>query len=194
MDHAIGLDIYDTQTEKGLVAATDGANAMLTMGLRTPITASVIERLPQLRIIARYGVGVDNTDVTAATEHAVLVTNAPTYCSSEIADHTVALILALGRQIVALDGFVRAGHWDSSIQLAGPLFRFSTLTLGLVGFGSIGREVAQRARRLAGEIVDRDPLVEPDLATAHDVRLVSLDSLLAEADGFRGQHMPRRGY
>src|SRR5216684_4465348 len=108
-----------------------------------PITAEVIARMPKCKIIARYGIGVDTIDLDAATRAGIIVTNNPTYCIEEVAEHTMALVLACARKVVVYDRLVRGGRWE--LPPGKPIYRVSGQTLGLVGFGNIARQVAVRA-------------------------------------------------
>jgi D-3-phosphoglycerate dehydrogenase len=178
----IALTKADCKTEANVIAVAREADVVITLGLETPISSHVIQGLSPCRLIARYGVGVDSIDVSAATARGILVTNAPEYCTAEVADHAVALILALARRVVGLDRFVRAGNWHGSIQFSGPVSRLSTLTLGLIGFGRIARLVARKMAGFVRTIVAHDPFVEQDLADGYGVQMVELDELLARAD------------
>ncbi|WP_219415585.1 C-terminal binding protein [Pseudonocardia nigra] len=144
-----------------------------------PITAEVLDALPGVRLVVRYGVGVDTVDVAAATRRGVWVANVPDYGTGEVADHTVALALSLLRGITGYDRSVRAGDWD--YQVARPLRRLSALTFGVIGCGAIGQAVAGRAaafgmRVLGAEIVAGRP------AGHGPIIRVGLDELLAESD------------
>jgi D-3-phosphoglycerate dehydrogenase / 2-oxoglutarate reductase len=115
----------------------------------------VFKALPQLRLVSRYGVGVDVVDTDAARDHGVWVCNVPDYGTAEVALHAVAMLLALLRNVVGHDREVRAGHWD--YHLGGQLRRPSSLTLGVVGLGRIGRTAAERAGPWFGAVVGYDP-------------------------------------
>ena len=145
-----------------------------------PVTADDIARLPSLRVIATPSVGVDHVDVAAATKRGVWVCNVPDYCVEEMADHALALLLALVRGIVELDRAVRDGRWDH--EAAGPLRRIADVRLGVIGFGRIGRALAARALALGMEITAHDPLVSDEELQAAGVRPASLDELLASSD------------
>src|SRR6202140_782327 len=105
-----------------------------------PITAETMARMPKCRIIARYGIGVDTIDLEAATKAGIIVTNNPTYCIEEVAEHAMALLLACARKVAFYDRLVRAGKWE--VPPGKPMFRMAGSTLGLVGFGHIGRQGA----------------------------------------------------
>jgi D-3-phosphoglycerate dehydrogenase len=140
----------------------------------------VIEGLERCRIIARYGVGIDTIDLTAATERGIVVTNVPDYCVDEVSNHAIALLLALARRLPKLQRATGAGRWQPTD--AKPVRRLSGQTLGLVGFGRIAREVARKAQAFGLRILATDPLVDGETMAAAGVERVELDDLLAEAD------------
>jgi D-3-phosphoglycerate dehydrogenase len=151
-----------------------------------PITAEVMARMSKCRIIARYGIGVDTIDLDAATREGIIVTNNPTYCIEEVAEHTLALLLACARKVALYDRIVRAGRWE--IAPGKPIFRLSGRTLGIVGFGNIGRQVAMRAKSFGMRILYADPLVAEGQFDAPGKK-VELHELLAESD-FVSLHPP----
>src|SRR3989441_958259 len=123
-----------------------------------PISAEVMARMERCKIIARYGIGVDTIDLEAATRAGIIVTNNPTYCIEEVAEHTMALLLACSRKVAFYDRAVRAGRWE--VSLGKPIFRLTGSTLGLVGFGNIARQVAVRASAFGMRVLFSDPLVQ----------------------------------
>ncbi|MGH3065149.1 MAG: C-terminal binding protein [Gaiellaceae bacterium] len=141
-----------------------------------PVTAADIGRLPSLRVIATPSVGVDHVDLEAATRRGVWVCNVPDYCVEEMADHALALLLALVRGVVELDRSVRAGEWN--YEAAGLLQRTSDVRLGVIGFGRIGRALASRARALGMEVCAHDVLVSNEAMAAAGVRPATLSELL----------------
>ena len=144
----------------------------------TQVTAPLLERAPRLRVVGRAGVGVDNIDLDAATLRGVLVMNTPGSNSVSVAEHTVALLLALARQVPQMSAALHAGRWEKSssgVEVRGK-------TLGLVGLGRVGVEVARRARALEMRIVAHDPYVAPTFAREIGVDLLPLDELLGCAD------------
>jgi D-3-phosphoglycerate dehydrogenase / 2-oxoglutarate reductase len=141
-----------------------------------PVTEDDIERLPSLRVIATPSVGYEHLDVAAAARRGVWVCNVPDYCVEEMADHALALLLALVRGVVELDRSVRAGQW--SHDAAGMLQRISDVRLGVIGFGRIGRALAARARALGMEVSAHDPFVADDDIAAEGVRPAPFDDLL----------------
>jgi len=120
-----------------------------------PVGADLIATMTRVRIIARYGIGVDNIDVEAAADSGIVVTNVPDYCVEEVASHAVAMALVLLRNLQRADEAARAGHWGAgSVR---PLHRISTLTVGLLGFGRIGRLVAASMATFGSDILVYDP-------------------------------------
>jgi D-3-phosphoglycerate dehydrogenase / 2-oxoglutarate reductase len=141
------------------------------------IDASVIAAADRLKVIARYGVGFDRVDVAAATERRIVVTHTPAANSGAVAELTVGLMLALGRQICQSDQAVRRGQWlrYSGVGLEGKI-------VGLVGFGSIGREVARRLAAFHCRVLVADPYVSPAVVSRFGGSLVSLDEVLPVSD------------
>ena len=151
-----------------------------------PITAEAMARMPKCKIIARYGIGIDTIDLDAATAAGIIVTNNPTYCVDEVAEHTMALLLACARKVAFYDRLARAGRWQA--PAGKPMFRLAGTALGLVGFGNIARRVAQRAAAFGMRVLFFDPFVE---SGGHGVAAEKreLNGLLAEAD-FVSLHPP----
>lgn len=148
--------------------------AVLTIDER--VDAELMDRLPSLRVVATATVGYDHIDVDAADERGVAVVSVPDYCTQEVADHTLALLYALVRGVVTLDGDVRRGAWNP--KAAGPLRRLGELRVGIVGLGRIGNAVATRLVALGAEVWAHDILP----VARDEVRFVDLDDLLAGCD------------
>ncbi len=123
-----------------------------------PITGEVMARMPECKIIARYGIGVDTIDIDAATAAGIIVTNNPTYCIEDVAEHTMALLLSCARKVAFYDRLVRKRRWE--VPPGKPIFRLVGSTLGLVGFGNIARAVAVRAAAFGMRVLYYDPFVE----------------------------------
>jgi len=151
-----------------------------------PITADAMAKMPKCRIIARYGIGVDTIDLAAATQAGIIVTNNPTYCIEEVAEHTMALLLACARKVAFYDRMVRCGAW--AVPPGKPMFRLVGSTLGLVGFGNIARQVAVRAAAFGLKVLYADPFVK-DGQFAEPGKKVELNDLLKESD-FISVHPP----
>jgi D-3-phosphoglycerate dehydrogenase len=145
-----------------------------------PINAEVMSRMPRCKIIARYGIGVDTIDVDAATRAGIIVTNNPTCCIEEVAEHTMALLLACARKVPLYDRLVRAGRWE--LPPGKPIFRLVGRTLGLVGFGNIGRAVAVRAAAFGMRVLFYDPLVEQGRFAVPGEKRSELLEMLRESD------------
>jgi D-3-phosphoglycerate dehydrogenase len=154
----------------------------------TPITADLLDGAPKLRVVSEYGIGYDNIDVPAASARGIWVANVPGFCADEVANHTMALILAANRRLIALDRSVRDSHWDA-IGVAGGVERLSGQVLGLVGFGQIGRRVARRAVAFGLRVLVNSPRTTPDLAREHGAERVDLDDLFTRSD-YVSLHLP----
>ena len=168
----------DKQVEALKRLAAD-ADAVITQF--APINAEVIGAMQRAKVIIRYGIGYDNVDVKAARERGIPVCNIPDYCIDEVADHTLAFILGITRQVVPNTLHVRDGKWG----LATPLDQLRTLrdqTVGIVGFGRIGREVAARLAPFKCRRLVHDGFVPADTLLAAGCEPVSLDELLAQSD------------
>src|SRR3954451_14432771 len=143
------------------------------------VTKDVLQRAPKLRVIGRAGVGVDNVDLAAATDAGVLVMNTPGGNAVSVAEHTLALMLSMARSIPQANASTKAGKWEKKKFLGNEL---RGKTLGIVGLGSIGREVVRRAKPFEMRIVGSDPYINPRTAEDLGVELVDLQSLYAESD------------
>jgi D-3-phosphoglycerate dehydrogenase len=152
----------------------------------TTVDEKLIAAAPKLRVIARAGTGVDNVDVPAATARGIVVMNAPGANSVSVAEHAVALMLSLARAVPAADATMKKGVWDKK-KLTGIELRGKTL--GLVGLGRIGQEVAARARAFGMGIVAHDPFISEQVAGTLGVELEDLDGLCAKAD-YISLHIP----
>jgi D-3-phosphoglycerate dehydrogenase len=173
--HDVELRVLACRTPEEVAAQAGGADVLINQYV--PITAAVLDALPRCRLVVRYGVGVDNVDLQAATERGVWVANVPDYGRDEVADHTLALALALLRGVVALDRSVRDGTWD--LGPARPLRRLATLTWGVVGCGAIGTAVARRAAGLGMRVLGYDL---PTVRSEAPIERVPLEELLEAAD------------
>src|SRR5438105_6479278 len=155
-----------------------GADALLVRSA-VQVNRSVLENAPKLRVIGRAGVGVDNVDLDAATDAGVLVMNTPGGNAISVAEHTLGMMLAMARHIPQANASTRAGKWEKKKFMGGELRR---KTLGIVGLGSIGREVVKRARAFEMRIVAHDPYVTSHIAKDLGVELMSLGELYSQSD------------
>lgn len=170
---------------EAFVEAARDADAILNADFR--LTAPLIATLRRCRIISRFGTGVDNIDVEAATARGILVANVPEFCTEEVANRTLTLLLACACQLPRLDRRVREGKWRSpeisdTVQIEGQ-------TLGLVGFGKIARAVARRARTLGLKLLAYDPYLSPSAFVAEGATPLGLEALLTNSD-FISLHAP----
>lgn len=154
----------------------------LLVGPDYPVGAEELDRLPALKIVATCSVGYDHVDTDAAASRGVWVCNVPDYCVEEMADSSIALLLALVRGVVALDRSVRAGGWDHTV--AGALRTFRGTRLGVIGFGRIGRAVAARALALGFDVCAVDPHLSAEAIAAYGVIPATLDDALESCEAF----------
>ncbi|WP_322807544.1 hydroxyacid dehydrogenase [Thermanaerothrix sp.] len=153
-------------------------DALIVRG-RTKVTAAVFDAAPRLKVVGRAGVGVDNIDLNAAKAHNVIVVNSPTATTIAVAELTLGLMLAVVREIPRADTTMKAGQWIKKELEGRELWR---KTLGVIGFGRIGTEVARRAKAFDMEILAYDPLLPAEAIRLRGGEPVSLDELLRRAD------------
>lgn len=147
-----------------------------------PLTEEIIGAMTRAKAIVRYGIGYDNVDTAAARERGIPVCNIPEYCIDEVADHTLAFVLALTRQVVPNARLVAEGKWGLATPLE-AMRSLKHLTAGLVGFGRIGREVVKRLLAFKTRVLVFDPVVDPAQITAAGAEVAaSFDDLLAQSD------------
>ena len=159
-----------------LIEVVQNADAVLTR--ETLIPREAIEVMEQCRVIVRYGVGVDNIDLSAARQRRIYVANIPSYGSDEVADHAVALLMAVARRIVTRDKDVRNGAWG--IGAKEPVYSFGGRTVGVVGYGRIGRAFQRKVSGLGFDrVLVYDPLVSE---VAETCELVNLETLCSQSD------------
>jgi D-3-phosphoglycerate dehydrogenase len=183
----LGVELRPQQcrSEEEIIALAREADAVLNCYAK--MTARVIAELKRCRIIARYGIGVDNVDLAAATEAKILVTNVPDYCIDEVSDHALGLLLALARRLTVADATVKTGTWD--VVAHAGIRRLRGQTLGLLGFGKIAKALASKVQPLGMKVLVYDPYVDSQLIAQHGAEAVGLDRLLAEADAI-SIHVP----
>ncbi len=176
----IDADVIPLQckTEDELIAQASDADALLVQ--YAPVTARVMDALPNLKIISRYGVGVDTVDIAAATARDIVVVNVPDYGIAEVSDHAFALLMTLLRDVTFLSNDIKSGNWD--FKVAKPLYRLSKLTLGVVGAGRIGKEFIRKAKPFGFTILVTDPYLAAEDIEALGAKKVPFDQLLAESD------------
>lgn len=175
-----GIDLVPKQchTEDDVIRECRDAEGLLDQ--YAPITRRVIESLPKLKVVARYGVGVNTVDLAAATEHGVCVLNVPDYCMDEVSNQAFALIVACQRRLVLLNEQVQQGGWDYKISK--PIYRMAGQTLGLLGFGRIPRLLAKKAQAFDLKLAVYDPYVKSEDAAVYGAKLMGLEEVLKTSD------------
>ncbi|MEW6357604.1 MAG: C-terminal binding protein [Planctomycetota bacterium] len=166
------------RTEQEIIAACRDADVILNVAAQ--MTRSVIEKLEKCRVIIRYGVGLDNVDVPACTEHGIIVAHVPDFCWDEVADTAMSHILAVTRKVVKTTNDIRSGVWNRN--LVKPIHKYRGSRLGLVSFGNIARAVAKRAKAFGFEVVAYDPYLTDAVFRANDVESVGFEELLTTSD------------
>ena len=178
----IDLVIADATDPKGLAKAAADVDAIMTNWADVP--QSVISASPKLKIISRLGVGLDNIDVPFATQQGIVVTNVPDYCLVEVAEHTIAMLLALGRNVAWHHHETKCGRYD--LKSGPPLSRIEGQTLGIIGLGNIGRLVAEKGKALGLYVLAASRTRrEPPPGT----QFCGLDELLSASD-YVSLHLP----
>ena len=155
------------------------ADAVITQF--APVNAAIIGAMEKAKVIVRYGIGVDNVDLQAAAAKNIPVCNIPDYCIDEVADHTLALILAVTRQIVPCNNAIKAGHWKLPVPIE-ALQALKYMTVGLVAFGRIGREVAARLKPFKCRILVFDPAMSDADVLAAGYEPATWDDVLTQSD------------
>ncbi|MCA0455880.1 MAG: C-terminal binding protein [Chloroflexi bacterium] len=171
--------------EEELLSLVPQADAILTCFKK--VSDAVIRAGEKLQVVGRYGIGVDNIAVDEATRLGIPVTNVPAYCLDEVAEHTLALMLASARNITHYNAAVRQGNW--ALNATRPLFRVSGKVLGIVGFGKIGQTLAAKAASLGLKVIAHTAHPENYAEQALNVEFVNLDTLFTQAD-FVSLHVP----
>ena len=171
------VELPDGTPEEIAEASRDAHGWVIRSG--TKVTAKMIENAENLNVIARAGVGLDNIDIPVATRRGVVVMNTPDVNTISAAEHTIAIMLTLSRNITAGDLGIKQGEWNRH-ALVGTELR--NKTLGIVGLGKIGREVLKRCRSFGMNILGYDPYISQDLFNVEEVKIVDIDELTAKAD------------
>lgn len=166
------------KTEEDVIRECKDASGLIDQ--YAPITRKVMESLPDLKVVGRYGVGVNTIDVDAATELGIQVLNVPDYCMDEVSNQAVSLMLACHRKLNILNSQVHHNGWD--YKIAKPIHRLQGQTLGLLGFGRIPKMVAQKAKAFGLNIIAYDPYVTPEVGLQYNVTILPLKDVLQKAD------------
>ncbi|MBN1102296.1 MAG: C-terminal binding protein [Deltaproteobacteria bacterium] len=179
LDAEIVLAPRDCLTQQEVIDVAGGADAVLVR--EAPIGAMVLDALDRLKVVARYGVGVDNIDLERAKAKRIYVANVPGYGTEEVSDHAVALLLACVRTLLVRDRRLREGKFETDIR--DSLFRTTGKVLGLIGYGQIGRAVHRKWKGfLPAKVLICDPYVDRLLTEESGVEVSDLDTLLTESD------------
>jgi D-3-phosphoglycerate dehydrogenase len=180
----IGVELVLAQLkeEEDLIRVCKEADGLINQ--YALLTRNVLQHLPKCKVISRYGVGVDSIDLKAATDLGIIVANVPDYCMDEVSNQTIAMILTLIRKTAFFDQKVKSGQWD--FRLGIPIRRTRGKTLGLVGCGKIGFEVAQKISCFGVRVISFDPYLQK---APEGIELTDLDTVLKESD-FISIHCP----
>ena len=176
------LILAQVQGEKDLIRFCKDADGLLNQ--YALLSRKVLENLPKCKVISRYGVGVDSVDLKSATDLGIVVANVPDYCMDEVANQTITMILALIRRTAFFDRKVKSGEWDFHPGI--PIYRTKGKTLGLIGCGKIGLEVAKRISAFGVKVITFDPYLEK---APEGIELRDFDSVLKESN-FISVHCP----
>ena len=172
------LRLAEESKPEAILRVARDADALLATYAK--ITAEMIRQMTRCRIISRFGIGVDNVDVPAATERGIVVTKVPDYCIDEVSDHTMALLLSAVRKIPFANSMVHAGKWEMPAVV--PIHRLRGTVLGLVGFGRIPQLVAPKAKSFGMRVVSHDPYIPKDIFERAGVESVEFAELLKISD------------
>jgi len=175
-NNGLNLKLFQCRTEDDLIRELNGYTAVINQ--YAPFTERVFAALPDLKFLVRYGVGMNNVDIGAATRHGVAVSNVPDYGVQEVASHAFAMMMALTRRITQMDASVKSGRWDYSEGI--PIFRFREQTVGIVGLGRIGHCFAQLVQPLGCRILAYD--LRPERVNLDFVQKADFDTLISESD------------
>lgn len=175
-----GLELVPAHCPTEADVAATAADAVGIINIYARIGEIAAAALTQCKVIVRPGVGYDMIDAAACRRHGIEVCNVPDYCTEEVSDHAVALTMALHRKLYQHDRNIRGGKWN--YQLVGSVHRLSGLTVGLIGFGRIGRLYAAKMRGMTPNIIAYDPFVPAALFEEAGVRRVDLDTVITESD------------
>lgn len=177
----IGAEVVGLQCKDGNGIADQATGADALMVQYANITRDTIERLPRVKVIARYGVGVDIVDVVAAKEHGIICTNVVDYCTDEVADHNISLILMLTRRIPMYVSETKKSAWHWS-ETGRPVHRFSSMQVGTVGFGRIAQNMGRKLKALGFQVAAFDPYLSEQDILDKQVIPMSFETLIQSSD------------
>jgi D-3-phosphoglycerate dehydrogenase len=172
------LLLAEQPTAEAIMQVARDADALLVTYAK--VTADMIVQMKRCRIIARFGIGIDNVDIATATNASIVVTRVPDYCVDEVSDHAMALLLALARKIAFANSGVQAGRWE--MRAVVPIYRLRGSVLGLVGFGRIPQFVAPKAKAFGLKVISYDPFVSEETMKLAGVEKVDFPKLVSVSD------------
>lgn len=180
------LTFVQPHGEASAIDAIRDADVVINAG-GVRFSDAVFGQLNHCRAVIQCSVGYDRIEVPAATARGIMVVNLPDYCIEEVSDHAVALTLASARRLFQMQRIVREGKWAGGsyadiVRSVDPIERLSERTLGIIGFGNIGKLVAKKTKGLFNRLLAADPWVKPETAVQHGAELVSLEELLGQSD------------
>ena len=171
------IDLYVSSGKEDLIDKIKDADGLLFCF--QDIDETVLRSAKNLKAAQRYGIGVDNINIKVATELGIVVSNIPDYCIDEVSDHALSMILAINRMIVPDSKMVKLGKWND-VKKSNRVFRLSDATLGVVGFGRIGRRLANKAKVLGLNVIAYDPYINEEVYDG--VKIVSFDQVISSSD------------
>lgn len=172
------VSICETRNEEELIESV--RDAYVVIFTFSKISRNVIDQLTNCKMLIRYGVGLDNVDIKAASEKGISVCNTPNYGTYAVAEHAFALLMSMNRRILFLDQQVRNHIWD--MEGIPPVYSLSNKGLGIVGFGNTGRYLAKMAAAFNMKVVVYDPFISQEIANEHKVRTSGFDELIRNSD------------
>jgi D-3-phosphoglycerate dehydrogenase len=183
------LAAYECRSPGEAIAAIKGADIIIDQGVAMP--REVIQEIDRAQAIVSFGHGFNHIDHEAATEHGVMVVNCAGFCTEEVSNHAIMLLLACAKKLAILNNLVKAGQWDAQLRQAMlPMVPIDGQTLGLVGFGNIGRATSRKAKVFGLEVIAYDPYVPPWIAKEYRIELVPTLEELARRSDFVSLHTP----
>lgn len=173
------IGVASSSEEETIEGAKD-ADVILTAAAQ--ISRRVMEALPMLKAVVRYGIGYDTIDVDAATDNGILVVNIPDFCWEEVSNHAMALLLACAKKLVILNNALKNDGWGGAMRVLRPMVSIHGQTLGVIGCGNIGRMMARKAQCFGLTTLGYDPYLDKSVAREYEITMVSLTKLLEKSD------------
>jgi len=174
------VERVNAATEGEVVAAAKDTDIILTRYAQ--MSRSVVEKLPKLQAIIRYGIGYDTIDVDAATDNKVIVVNVPDFCYEEVSNHALGMLLMLTRKLMLQSNTLKKDGWKPAYSLITPMGSVTGQTLGIIGCGHIGRIVARKAQCFGMNVIGYDPHVDTKLTDEAGIKLKSVPEVMKESD------------